>query len=65
MGAIMKKTEAIDIFGSEAKLAQALGLSRSAVNQWGDEVPQLRAYQIRDILAERSAEQPHQEQQAA
>jgi len=46
----MKKTEAIDYFGNEARLAQALGLSRSAVNQWGDTVPPLRAYQIRDLI---------------
>ncbi len=61
----MKKIEAIEIFGSEAKLAQALSLSRSAVNQWGDTVPPLRAYQIRDLLAERQQEHPVKEQQAA
>lgn len=48
---MMKKTEAIEIFGSEAKLAQALNLSRSAVSQWGDTVPPLRAYQIKEIVA--------------
>lgn len=30
----MKKSDAIKIFGNQSKLAQALGLSKSAVSQW-------------------------------
>jgi transcriptional repressor of cell division inhibition gene dicB len=48
----MKKEEALAVFnGSQRRLAEALGLSVQAVNQWGDEVPPLRAYQIREIAA--------------
>ncbi|MGI2147979.1 Cro/CI family transcriptional regulator [Shewanella baltica] len=42
----MKKTDAINYFGSSIKLAEALGLNKSAVSQWGEEVPELRAFQL-------------------
>ena len=48
----MTKQEAIDLFeGSIRKLADALGITEQAVHQWGDEVPALREYQIREIQA--------------
>ena len=48
----MTKQEAIDLFdGSIRKLAEALGITEQAVSQWGDEVPELRAYQIRELKA--------------
>ena len=46
----MKTSDAIALFGSVKNLAAALGLSVQAVYAWGDEVPPLRAYQIRDLL---------------
>jgi len=49
----MRKDEAISLFGSASNLAKALGITRQAVSLWGDFVPPLRVYQIRDILAER------------
>lgn len=42
----MKKTDVIYHFGSSIKLAEALGINKSAVSQWGEDVPELRAYQI-------------------
>lgn len=42
----MKKNDAINYFGSSIKLAKALGLNKSAVSQWGEEVPELRAFQL-------------------
>lgn len=42
----MKKTDAINYFGSSIKLAEALGLNKSAISQWGEEVPELRAFQL-------------------
>ena len=37
----MTKQDAIRLFGAtEADLARALGITRSAVNQWPDELPQ-------------------------
>lgn len=44
--ALMLKQEAIEHFGSQANLARALGVSRSAISQWPDEVPEGRDYQI-------------------
>ena len=32
----MKKSDAIQIFGNAARLARAIGISRSAVSKWSD-----------------------------
>ncbi len=42
----MKKCDAVAYFGSQVKLANALGITKSSVSQWGEEVPELRAFQI-------------------
>lgn len=55
----MTKQEALDHFGGSAqRLAEALRLSRQAVHQWpADEpVPELRRYQIMEIVARRNVE---------
>lgn len=49
----MKKEEALRLFGSASNLARVLGITRQAVSRWADDVPLLRAYQIRDVLAAR------------
>jgi|TARA_R110000787_G_scaffold169552_1_gene282227 DNA-binding transcriptional regulator YdaS (Cro superfamily) len=46
---ILKK-EAVESFGGVKKLADALGIQHSAVCQWGEFVPALRAYQIHELL---------------
>ena len=49
----MTKQEALALFDdSVRKLADALGITEQAVHQWGDTVPELRAYQIREIAGE-------------
>jgi len=45
----MKTSYAIDLFGSIKNLAAALGITIHAIYQWGDEVPELRVYQLRDL----------------
>ncbi|MEI0926444.1 Cro/CI family transcriptional regulator, partial [Pseudomonas aeruginosa] len=45
----MTKTEAISHFGGKSKLAAALGISYAAVQQWGEEIPKLRQYEIERI----------------
>ncbi|EZH80398.1 Cro/CI family transcriptional regulator [Aeromonas hydrophila] len=42
----MKKADAIKFFGSAAELARKLNISEAAVSQWGETIPQGRAYQI-------------------
>jgi hypothetical protein len=66
----MKTSDAIESFGGVPALAKALRVTQSAIYQWGDEVPRLRGYEIRDILAERNASSetpdfPDQDQEAA
>jgi DNA-binding XRE family transcriptional regulator len=46
----MTTAHAISLFGSRAKLARALGISRQATYLWGRDIPPLRAYQIRELL---------------
>lgn len=46
----MTMDEAVAIFGSKRKLAEALGITEQAVYQWGDKVPELRLYQIREKM---------------
>ncbi len=48
----MSKDEAIDAFGSAQALANALGITVQAVSQWGEDVPELRVFQIKCILAD-------------
>lgn len=45
----MKKTDAIKQFGSANALAKALGVTRMAITQWGEDVPQRRAFEIERI----------------
>jgi len=54
----MKTDEAIEAFGSVAALAAALDIKVQAVYQWGDTVPELRVYQIREILEGRTNARP-------
>ena len=50
----MKKAEAIELAGSKAKLARLLKVSKGAVSQWGDEIPELRALQLEKILEQKN-----------
>lgn len=50
----MKTLEAIQVFGSARKLAAALGISTQAVHQWGEDVPELRRFQIEEKINGRS-----------
>lgn len=45
----MKRQKAIDHFGSIPKLASALNITYEAVRQWGEDVPELRQYQLEKI----------------
>jgi len=43
------KKEAVALFRTQASLARALGITRQAISQWGDNdpIPQVQAYKIR------------------
>ena len=53
----MKTQEAISHFGSVRKLAEALGLSVQAIYAWGENVPALRAYELKDLMSSTSQQQ--------
>jgi DNA-binding transcriptional regulator YdaS (Cro superfamily) len=42
----MDKNHAIKLAGSAKALAELLGITRAAVSQWGDQVPQARVWQL-------------------
>jgi len=46
----MKTKDAIKIFGNKTRLAEALGISRPAVSRWGENLPPLRVYQLKEII---------------
>lgn len=57
----MRTEEALQHFDNKVRnLAGALNLSVQAIYAWGDTVPRLRAYEIRDILARREQETAQQ-----
>jgi DNA-binding transcriptional regulator YdaS (Cro superfamily) len=44
----VRTADLIAVFGSAKALATFLGVSKSAISQWGDSVPELREYKIRE-----------------
>lgn len=48
----MTTKQAIKLAGSGKALAELLGISRSAVSQWGRKVPELREYKLRELKPE-------------
>lgn len=47
----MRKEEAVKHFGTAAALAEALGITPASVSEWGDIIPEGRAYQLQVITA--------------
>ena len=55
----MRTQFAIDYYGGRTGLAKALGIDRTAICHWGEEVPELRQYQLQvltkgDLVAEKN-----------
>lgn len=42
----MKKSDVIAHFGGVTATAKALGIKKSSVSQWGEEIPKGRAYEV-------------------
>lgn len=59
----MTKDEALQIAdGSVNELARMLNIRHSAVSQWSDKkIPELREYQIKEIIDKRKSEQQPEE----
>ncbi|WP_163833261.1 Cro/CI family transcriptional regulator [Spartinivicinus ruber] len=45
----MRKVDAINYFGTASNLAKALGIKPSAITQWREFVPPLRAFQLEHL----------------
>lgn len=45
----MQKSQAIEFFGNQTKLAKAAGVSKAAVSLWGEIIPERRAARLADI----------------
>lgn len=41
------KSEAVQIFGSQKRIAEILQISEAAVSLWDEKIPELRAYQLK------------------
>jgi hypothetical protein len=48
----MLKSDAIDKAGGQTRLAEILGITRSAVSQWGLHVTPLQVYRLRELRPE-------------
>jgi hypothetical protein len=45
----MTKQKLIQLAGSQSELARILGITRAAVNQWEEQIPELRLRQLKDL----------------
>jgi hypothetical protein len=45
----MEKKTAIRLAGNQTKLAEILGINQAAVAQWGNDVPVMRIYQLKNL----------------
>lgn len=41
---------AVEFYGSPAALARRLGIKPQAIYQWGNEIPELRKYQVAEVI---------------
>ena len=44
----MKTKDAIQLAGSAAELSRILGITQSAISQWGDDIPELSLFRLKD-----------------
>lgn len=44
----MRTDDLISVFDTATALAEFLGVTKSAISQWGETVPELRVFQIRE-----------------
>lgn len=51
----MTLEDALRHFGNKAEIARALNITPAAVYQWGDKLPELRAFQLSQKIEEMRA----------
>ncbi|MGU5696729.1 Cro/CI family transcriptional regulator [Aeromonas allosaccharophila] len=56
----MTTSNAVKYFGSKAAIARALGINKAAVSQWGETIPEGRAYQIEVLTGGKLKANPSQ-----
>lgn len=62
----MNTQHLIRLVGSAKAVSELFGITQSAVSQWGETVPTLRLYQLRDLRPDLKVELPPvQEKEAA
>jgi DNA-binding transcriptional regulator YdaS (Cro superfamily) len=54
----MTTYQAIKHYGTQVKLAAALGISQASVSEWGDYPPKLRQLQLQQITRSRLKAEP-------
>ena len=61
----MTKQEAIDFFGTQRKVAEALGLKQPSIALWKDPLPELRQLQLEMVTGGSLRADPHCKRLAA
>ncbi|HAU4401940.1 TPA: Cro/CI family transcriptional regulator [Serratia marcescens] len=61
----MRKSDAVEYFGSPTKLAKAAGVSLPAVSRWGEVIPERRAARLARLTGDELKYDPamYQDQQ--
>ncbi|MFM1711879.1 Cro/CI family transcriptional regulator [Aeromonas salmonicida] len=54
----MKKNDVLEYFGGVSKAANALGITRSAVSQWDEIIPESSAYKIESLTGGKLKAEP-------
>lgn len=60
----MKKQEVVEFYGSARAASKALGLTKSAVQEWGEDVPLSRQSHVRMAMQEEQRRRDAEEKKA-
>lgn len=56
----VKKSDVLEYFGGVSKAANALGITRSAVSQWDETIPESSAYKLESLTGGKLKASPAQ-----
>lgn len=60
----VKKSDVLEYFGGVSKAANALGITRSAVSQWDETIPESSAYKLESLTGGQLKADPTQSRPA-